>query len=71
MSSRPSLGRLLGNREPFFDYELQITNYGAGRNLVEVRCAVRTDSDSDSVCVSFLTAENTELAESFELGDVF
>jgi hypothetical protein len=53
----------------FFDYELQITNYGAGRNLVEVRCAVWTDSDS--VCVSFLTAEDTELAENFELGNVF
>jgi hypothetical protein len=34
----------------FFDYELQITNYGAGRNLVEVGCAVRPDSVC--VCVS-------------------
>jgi hypothetical protein len=30
-----------------------------------VRCAVRTDSDS------FLTAENTEVAENFDLGNVF
>ncbi len=27
-------GRLLGNREPFFDYELQITNDGEGRIVV-------------------------------------
>jgi hypothetical protein len=57
----------------FFDYELQITNYGEERNLVVGRCAVQTDSVCVCVCVSdsFLTAENTEVAESFDLGNVF
>jgi len=48
-----------------------MTNDGGGRIVVEVRCAVRTDSVCVCVSDSFLTAEKTEVAESFDLGNVF
>jgi hypothetical protein len=33
------LRKALGKPGAFFNYKVQITNYGEGRNLVEVRCA--------------------------------
>ena len=49
----------------FFDYELQITNYGKGRNLFVVRCAVRTDSVCVCVSDSFFLPQRTPSSQRF------
>jgi len=49
----------------FFDYELQITNYGEGRNLVVGRCATRTDSVCVCVSDSFFNRRGHRVSREF------
>ena len=54
------LRKALGKPGAFFNYKVQITNDGEGRDLVEVTCARLVACSFAFAFCFFLTAENTE-----------